>query len=410
MYFCIDLKSFYASVECKLRNLNPFKVPLVVCDKDRGDGAITLAVTPYLKSFGVPSRTRVYLLPKNIDIIYAKPQMKKYIEYSCLVYKCYLDFFSKDDIFMYSIDEGFINVKPYLNYYNIKPKDLANKVKDHIFNTLGLYVSVGIGDNMFQSKIALDILAKHSSDFIGEVTNETFKFKFKDVTNLKDVWCIGDRLERRLHHLGIFTLQELSCANLLKLKEEFGIIGLEMYDHANGVCETTIEEAKSAIKKTKSVSHSQVLFRDYNKEDSKTIIVEMADIISLKLTKNNFLGKTIYLYIGFSKSINKAFKVSYTIDHYTKDFVLLKNTYLKMFEICPNLPIRHIGLSIDIKYQKDLNQISLFDIDESKSSNLQETIVNIKEKYGKNSVIKALSLLDSGNQIERNKMVGGHNA
>jgi DNA polymerase V len=171
---CIDLKSFYASVECVLRGLDPFEVNLVVADKERGGGSIVLAVSPHLKKFGVPSRCRIYELPTDMDIIYAKPRMKKYIEFSSRIYDIYLKYIAKEDIHVYSIDEAFMDFTSYMNYYNMPLSSIGRMILDDIFKTTGITATCGMGDNMFLAKVALDCLAKHSPDYMSYLNQELF--------------------------------------------------------------------------------------------------------------------------------------------------------------------------------------------------------------------------------------------
>ena len=194
---CIDLKSFYASVECKLRNLDPFKTPLVVADKERGEGSIILAVTPYLKSLGIPSRLRIYELPKNIDVIFAKPRMQKYLEFSSKLIEIYLNYVSEDDLYIYSIDEAFLDLTSYLKYYQKSEYEISKMILCDIEKTLGLYATVGIGPNMLLSKLALDLEAKTSADFTAKWDYEMVSEKLWNITPLSKMWGIGSKMEKR---------------------------------------------------------------------------------------------------------------------------------------------------------------------------------------------------------------------
>lgn len=175
VYLCIDLKSFYASVECVERGLDPFKVNLIVADPDRGGGAITLAATPAIKKLGVPSRGRVYEIPNGIEYIIARPRMKLYMEYSALIYSIFLKFIAAEDIHVYSIDESFLDITPYLDLYKLTPKQLARKILDDIYRQTGITATVGIGTNLFLTKVALDITAKHTTDNMGYLDEELFR-------------------------------------------------------------------------------------------------------------------------------------------------------------------------------------------------------------------------------------------
>ena len=198
-YLCIDMKTFFASVECVERGLDPFKIDLIVADSSRGKGSICLAITPKMKKRGIKNRCRVFEIPKNIHPIIAKPRMKKYIEYSVKVYKIYLKYVSKDDIHVYSIDEAFLDITSYIKLYKKNPYQIAKMILNDIYNTLGLTATCGIGTNMYLAKIALDILSKHSPTNIGYLNEELYKERLWNYEPLSDFWQIGRGIENRLH-------------------------------------------------------------------------------------------------------------------------------------------------------------------------------------------------------------------
>ena len=209
-YLCIDLKSFYASVECVERGLDPMRSNLVVADPTRGDGAICLAITPHLKELGIRNRCRIFEIPKDVDYITALPRMRKYIEYSANIYSIYLKYISKDDIHVYSIDEAFLDVTNYLKLYKMTPKELALTIMDDIYNTYGIRATAGVGTNLYLCKIALDILAKHAPDFIGVLDEESYKRELWFHEPLTDFWQIGNGIQNRLYKLNIHNMYELS--------------------------------------------------------------------------------------------------------------------------------------------------------------------------------------------------------
>ncbi|HHZ11222.1 MAG TPA: damage repair protein, partial [Acholeplasmataceae bacterium] len=272
--FCIDLKSFYASVECALRGLDPFETKLVVADKERGPGSIVLAVTPKLKSMGVPSRCRIYELPKDEEIIFAKPRMKKYIEFSTKIYKIYLNFVSKEDIHVYSIDEAFLDLTSYLKYYGKAPEEIAQAIIDAVYKETRITASCGIGENMFLAKVALDILAKESPNHIACINQEIFRDKIWKVEPLTKIWGIGGRLEKRLRKMGIKNLADLAHTPLERLEKEFGIVGRELLEHAFGIERTTVQEARNYIPESRSFGRGQVLYEDYDPRDLEVVLIE----------------------------------------------------------------------------------------------------------------------------------------
>ena len=282
-YFVIDLKSFYASVECVERSLDPFKVDLVVADISRNKGAICLAISPKMKERGIKNRCRIYEIPKNVKPIIAKPRMKKYIEYSSKIYGIYLDYVSKEDIHVYSIDEAFLDVTSYLKMYNLSEKELAKKIITDIKKRTGITATCGIGTNMYLAKIALDILAKHDKDNIGYLDEKLYKELLWDHTPLTDFWQIGRGIQNRLYKHHIKTMKEVSNCNPKILYKEFGIQAEYLIDHSNGIEPMTIKEIKKYKPKSTSISNSQILFRNYNEKEARVIITEMIDNLVLEL-------------------------------------------------------------------------------------------------------------------------------
>lgn len=233
-YLCIDMKSFYASVECAERGLSPFETNLVVADESRGKGAITLAISPKMKALGVKNRCRLFEIPQNIKYIVALPRMSLYIKYCADIFEIYLDYFSEEDIHQYSIDEAFIDVTDYLSVYNLTPKQLAKKIIDEIAIRTHIPATCGIGTNLFLAKIALDITAKHCKDHIGELTEESFKETLWEHTPITDFWNIAKGTANRLARYGIYTMKGIAHAPEDLLYRNFGKNAKILIDHANG--------------------------------------------------------------------------------------------------------------------------------------------------------------------------------
>ena len=268
---CIDLKSFFASCECIERGLDPFKVPLVVANPKQGNGAITLAVTPYLKKQGVGSRTRLYDIPPNIKYTIVPPRMKLYIEKSKEVVGIYLDYVAKEDLHVYSIDECFLDVTDYLKLYKKTDYELAEEILKKVESTTGLTATCGIGPNLLLAKVAMDTEAKKYKNGIAKWKYEDIPNKLWPITPLSKMWGIGSRMEKNLNNLGIYKIEDLAKYDVNKLKDKFGVMGLELWNHANGIDLSRIADFK-VIAKDKSYSHSQVLFKDYNGNNIKLII------------------------------------------------------------------------------------------------------------------------------------------
>lgn len=395
--FCIDLKSFFASCECIERNLNPFKTPLVVAEPGR-NGAITLAVTPYMKKLGVKSRGRIYEIPKNIKYITARPRMSLYIEKSKEVISVFLEYISNEDLHIYSIDECFLDMTSYMKLYNKSPKEIVKDILKRIKEKTGLYATAGIGPNLLLAKLSMDIEAKHSPDFIAEWNYEDIESKLWPITPLSEMWGIGKRMEKNLNSLGINTIGDLAKYNKDKLKDKFGIIGEELWYHANGIDLSKISDFKCTPKE-KSISNSQVLFKDYYNNDALLIIKEITNVLTKRLRKENYTTSSISLHIEYSKNIGGGFSISKKLDKETNEektlYKVLLNIFNCNYEI--DMPIRKISISLSKLEKNDHIQLNLFETyDEiNKTNNINKTIDNITEKFGNNSILKATSLLSN---------------
>lgn len=405
----IDLKAFYAFVECVERNLNPFTTPLVVTDTSRGDGSIVLSVSPFLKEMGVPSRCRRRELPKLENMIYARPRMQLYIEKSSLVTNIILNFIGEDDIHIYSIDEVFINLEPYLKLYNKTPYGLVRMIQSKIFQETKLVTTAGISYNMFLAKVALDLDGKKKAPYITEWKEKDIVEKLWPIKPLSKVWGISSNYERKLNALGIYTIGELAHCNRDFLVKKFGIIGGQLHDHANGLDDTNIRE--KYIPEDTSFSLGQVLFRDYTYLEAPLIVKEMCDDLATRLRSKELVGKTFYLSIGYSLSDSGSFSHRISLDVPTNDEELIYNALIEIYnKHVENKPIRriHIGVSSFIKSGEE--QLSLFENYQTKKEqeNLKKAIDILKKRYGKNIILRATSLLKESTIKERHEQIGGH--
>lgn len=414
IYLCIDLKSFYASVECVERGLDPFEVNLVVADPDRGGGAITLAATPAIKKLGVPSRGRIYEIPEGIEYIVAKPRMHVYMEYSTKIYSIFLKHIAPEDIHVYSIDEAFLDVTPYLELYGLTPKQLARKILDDIYNETGITATVGIGTNLFLTKVALDITAKHTPENMGYLDEELFRQQLWHHTPLTDIWMIGVGTANHLARLGITDLYGITQFPEYILYREFGINAEILIDHAWGKEPVEIKDIKSYRPKANSISNSQILFEDYNYKDAYLILKEMVDTNVLTLTEKHLVTDHISLFIGYSKDKRKASRGSCKITNRTNSYRILMEEFRLLYQkiVDPNYPIRQIGISLGNVRDEIYEQYDLFaDFEEiEKERKLQQTLVDIRNKFGKNAVLKGMNYLDKGTARYRNTTIGGHKA
>lgn len=409
---CIDLKSFFASAECIERHLDPFTTPIVVANPSQGNGAITLAVTPYLKQQGVAGRTRLYAIPKHISYQIVKPRMSLYQKKSQEVVSIYLDFVAKEDLHVYSIDECFLDVTHYLHMYQKTDEELAEVILKTIEEKTGLTANCGIGPNLLLAKVAMDLDAKRYKNGIAKWTKEDIPDKLWTITPLSKMWGIGPRMERNLNNLGIYSVGDLAHFDQNKLKEKYGIMGEELWNHANGIDESKIQEFKIPPKE-KSFSHSQVLFKDYNETNGKMILREMIDVVCARLRKEHVEGDVIGLGIHYSKTVGGGFYHSMKTDHPTDDGDIIMKICENLFDrYYEELPIRKITVSIGHLTKKIGVQLDIFEDFESKQQKekLNEALDEVTSKYGKNSLLKASNLLPDSTAIHRNNQIGGHSA
>lgn len=422
IYACIDLKSFYASVECVLRGLDPLKTNLVVADSERTEKTICLAVSPSLKKYGIGGRARLYevvqkvreinnerkkkirgnfkgksfladeLVDNNLEVDYiiAKPRMRYYMRYSRKIYNTYLKFISKEDMFTYSIDEVFFDITDYLKYYNMKPEDLVTRMIKQVYDETGITATGGIGTNLFLAKVAMDVIAKHKepNDFGVRIAYLDILEYRKEMWNHKpisDVWRIGIGTQNRLARYGINTLGELARVSITNedfLFKLFGINAEILIDHAWGYEPVTIKDVKKYQPISKSLSSGQVLDRPYNYEQAHLIVMEMAELIIEDLILKKLKTSNISLSIGYDISnitrnyegevevdhygrcVPKKSHISFTLDYPTSDSVFLKNKFHLLFEeiIKKDLTVRRVTLGLNelSKQSSEIMQMDLF--------------------------------------------------
>lgn len=413
-YLCIDLKSFYASVECVERGLDPFEINLVVADPTRDGGAITLAASPAIKKLGVPSRGRIFEIPKNIEYIIATPRMTLYMEYSAKIYSIFLKYICSDDIHVYSIDESFLDITSYLSLYQMTPRQLAKTILDDIFDNTGITATVGIGTNLFLTKVALDITAKHAEDNMGFLDENLFKQTLWHHRPLTDFWMIGQGTVNRLNALGIYDMYGIAHCPEKVLYQTFGVNAEYLIDHAWGREPVEISDIKAYQPSSNSISNSQILFEDYNYKNAYLIMKEMVESNVLTLVERQLVTNHIYLFIAYSKNIIKPSRGSRKITNTTNSYRILLEEFKLLYKKIanPNYPIRQIAIGFGNVKEECYEQLDLFvnleDIEKEKR--IQETLVSIRNKYGKNAALKGMNFLDKATARKRNGLVGGHNA
>ena len=416
-YLCIDLKSFYASVECAERHLDPMTTNLVVADPERSDKTICLAVSPSMKALGVRNRCRVFEIPKGIDYIMAEPRMQKYIDYAAEIYGIYLSHVSPEDIHVYSVDECFIDVTGYRKPYQKSARELALMFMEEIRQKLGIRATAGIGTNLYLCKIALDITAKHAADFIGELNEESYKRTLWDRKPLTDFWRIGSGIAKRLADRGIYTMRDIAHADEDMLYKLFGVDAELLIDHAWGRESTTIRDIKRFRPKSNGLSSGQVLMRDYKFSEARIVMKEMIETMCLEMVKKGVMTRSISFYTGYSNSLDVPYSggTASLPEESNSDTEWIR-AVMEVFDAVTDhdLPIRRLGVSCNnVVKDTGIRQLSFFDTEGSgaerqREKKLMETVLSIKERFGNNAVLKGRDLSEGATARERNEQIGGH--
>ncbi len=491
VYISIDLKSFYASVECKERGLDPITTNLVVADSSRTEKTICLAVSPALKSYGIPGRARLFEViqkvkeinierkrraPQNtfsgssyndielknnpqleLDYIIAPPRMSYYMKYSTNIYNVYLKYFSSEDIYVYSIDEIFCDITKYLKYYKVTPRELVTMVIKDVYETTGITATAGIGTNLYLCKVAMDIVAKHVNPDkngvriagLDEITYRKYLWAHRPLT---DFWRVGKGYAKKLEAHRIYTMGDIartSIENEELLYRLFGINAELLIDHAWGWEPCTIESIKSYKPISNSISSGQVLHCPYDYEKARLIVKEMTELLTLELVEKKLITNQIVLTIGYdidnlkNKEISKIYNGEITtdrygrnvpkhahgtinLDHKTSSTRVIMDAVMELYERIINnkLLIRRINITANnvisedcLNEEKTYEQVDLFTNYEELNRNrekekqekqIQNVMISIKKKYGKNAILKGMNFEKGGTTIERNGQIGGH--
>lgn len=451
-YVAIDLKSFYASVECFERGLNPLTARLVVADESRTDKTICLAVSPALKAYGISGRARLFEVKsrlaeikrttgEDIDFIIAPPRMARYIDFSNLVFNTYLKYIAPEDIHVYSIDEVFIDVTAYLKTYKMTAHELTIKMIRDVLSVTGITATAGIGTNLYLAKIAMDITAKHMEPDadgvrIAELNERTYRELLWDHKPITDFWRIGRGTARRLANNHMYTMGDIARKSLTdeeRLYQIFGIDAEFLIDHAWGIEPTTIADIKNYRPSTNSLSSGQVLSKPYSAEDARIIITEMTEALVLDLVRKHLVAESFTLDIGYDRESvdNGTYTGEVQIDFYgrvvpkhshgTANFMkftssssLIIKSVLEVYDniINPELTVRRMNISANnLKNESDIcEQLDIFTDPEKleQEKRLQNAMLEIKDKFGKNAILKGTSYLDAATARERNGFIGGH--
>ncbi len=410
--FCIDLRSFFAAVECADAGLDLYQVPLVVSDRRRGMGAITLAVTPFLKAKGIPSRGRLFELPKHEPIIYALPRMRRYVEVSSQIVNLYLNYVSEEDLHVYSIDEAFLDVTTYLSYFEVSPETLAHTIQQHIMKETKIPSTIGIGPNMVMAKMALDLDSKRMSSGIARWTHDDLETRLWPVTPLSDVWGIGRQMERRLNAMNIHSMYDVAHAPIAALKEEFGVLGEELYYHAHGLDASIMSDPHSYQPRNVSIGHGQTLYHDYNATEAKLVLRELVDRVTKRLRAKALEGSVIHVSVGYSKQTPGGFSRQRTMESTDSPNAIYQVVIALFDEYYTGGPIRRLGVSVGHVTAKHHKQLDLFGQVEqqTKERALWKAMDQIQTWYGKNACLRAVYFKPESTMRERNGLIGGHRA
>ena len=457
-YIAIDLKSFYASVECRERLLDPLTTKLVVADKSRTSKTICLAVTPALKAYGLSGRSRLFEVEakareikrqtgKELEYIVAPPRMALYIQYSTRIYNVYLRYFAPEDIHVYSIDEVFIDATSYLTFYKTNARELAVKVIRDVLRETGITATAGIAPNLFLCKAAMDIVAKHiPADLdgvrIAELSVMDYRRQLWSHQPLTDFWRVGKATARRLDKYFIRTMGDIARTSLDHpeiLFDEFGIDAEILIDHAWGLEPVTMKDIKSYKSEAKSLGSGQVLHEPYSFEKAKIIVREMAELLALDLFKKKLVTDSITLHAGYDveslylpgfdgevvrdyygREMPKPAHGSWSFGGETNSSKEIVDGFLQIFERVANPAwlFRRFNLTANNIKPASLRQPGLFDqvnqdeggSNQAKEDSLQQARLQIIKKFGKNAILKGTNLEEGATTRDRNNQIGGHKA
>ena len=413
-YLCIDQKSYYSTVECVERGLDPMTTNLVVADPERSENTICLAVSPSMKALGVKNRCRIKDIPSHIKHIVAQPRMQLYIDYAAEIYAVFLKYIAPEDIHVYSIDESFLDVTNYLKMYGMTAKELAVMIIKDVKDTVGTICTCGIGTNLYLAKIALDIKAKHAIDFIGVLDEDSYRSELWDHRPITDFWQIGEGKAARLRNRGITSMHDVAMASEDLLYNLFGIDAELLIDHAWGRESTTIADIKTYRSKSKSLSSGQVLMSDYNFRDGLIIAKEMMDQLCLDMAAKKLATDSVSLYVGYSYTqgvpgAGGTAKLATETNLASMLVPAIETLYRRIVD--PRFVIRRVCLSCN-NVVEDIGvlQLNMFEdtTKQLRDKAIQETMLGIRAKYGKNSILKGVNFDPAATGRERNLQIGGH--
>ena len=457
-FAAIDLKSFFASVECILRGLDPLKAKLVVADESRTEKTICLAVTPALKAYGIPGRARLFEVNQkvrevkrrtgeDIEFIIAKPQMAKYVEFSTKVYNVYLKYVSADDIHAYSIDECFLDLTRYLKLYKKSARELVKTIIQDVLATTGITATGGIGTNLYLCKIAMDVMAKHveadeDGVRIAELDEMTYRKRLWSHQPITSFWQVGRGIAARLEKCylnggrGLRTMGDIARASVKNPDALYKMLGVNaelLIDHAWGYEPCTIADIKKAKPRSQSMGEGQVLQDPYSFEKARLVVREMVDTVSMRLVENDFVAKGMVLTVGYDRenvdkgiyhgetvvdfygrTIPKPAHGTASLGHYSSSQSAFAEAVMRLFDriVNPELTVRRLNLvAIDVVDESNEGFDLFTDVQkqEREKKRLKAELL-IKKRFGKNAIVKGMDLQEGATTVERNGQIGGHRA
>ena len=408
---CIDMKSFYASVECVAQGKNPLTALLVVMSGADSPGGLALSASPAAKEkLGITNVTRNYEIPFHKDLIFAPPRMNLYIEKNIQINNIFRRFVGDEDILIYSIDETFVRVNASKKLFNMTAEDFALTFKRLIWEETGIPCTIGIGDNMLLAKLALDNAAKKSPTWVASWHYEDVPntlWKIKDMTHF---WGINKRTEKTLNNKGIYSIYDLAHYDFFRIKESMGVIGQQLVAHAWGIDRTDISEMYQP--KSHSISNGQVLMKDYvDPIEIKIVLREMAEQVATRLRKRHFQTSCVRIALRYSKSTNVAgFSRQLAIPKTNSSKELTNYCFLLFEKYYDGSPVRNIEVSYSQLTSDTSLQLNLFEQAEETTANylLDKTIDSIRDKFGFDAIYHASSRLEGATAINRSHLVGGH--
>lgn len=405
---CIDQKSFFASVSCIEKGLDPLKTKLAVVADTKRQGSVVLAATPSLKEIGIKTGSRLFEIPHRNDLYIINPSMRKYLNVSIAISKIALRYVPAEDLHQYSIDEFFIDVTDSYFRFNSTVKSFCQRLKKEILEETGIYCTMGIGSNMLLSKVAMDVEAKHTEDGIAEWRYQDVPHKLWPIQPLREFWGINKKTEIKLNKKGIFSIGDLARYPHHYLKKEFGILGTDMHLHANGIDQSHMRD-KHRIDNP-SICKSQILMRDYRFEESKVVMQELIEDVASRVRAKKQMARTIHFSFGYTEGggVHKQ----YTLEDPTnleKDIFKVVNYFAN--QLCDKEALyRTLSISLTQFVPDSDRQLSLFfdEYERKRNEKLAKTIDYLHDKYGKGIVSKAISYTEAGTKHGRLGLMAGH--